>query len=119
LSEEVCGQKLQEALNKGNALMNESGEPLFAFRFHQFLAAGGTVYSTLEPSADRQLRPLAVLSRVTPSLKVMGLRRTRRPSSSSSPKVCSIHAASGLRVKPSRPTGTSTAAPKAGPSCHL
>jgi superfamily II DNA/RNA helicase len=52
---EVCAQKLQEALNKGNALVNESGEPLFAFRFHQFLAAGGTVYVTLEPSADRQL----------------------------------------------------------------
>ncbi len=55
LSEQVCGQKLQEVLNKGNALLNESGEPLFAFRFHQFLAAGGTVYATLEPSGTRQL----------------------------------------------------------------
>jgi very-short-patch-repair endonuclease len=55
LGKEVCAQKLQEALTKGNALVNESGEPLFAFRFHQFLAAGGTVYATLEPSADRQL----------------------------------------------------------------
>jgi ATP-dependent helicase YprA (DUF1998 family)/very-short-patch-repair endonuclease len=55
LNKDLCAQKLQEALNKGNSLLNESGEPLFAFRLHQFLAAGGTVYATLAPSTDRQL----------------------------------------------------------------
>jgi hypothetical protein len=42
-------------LEAGNKLRNESGEPIFAFRLHQFLAAGGTVYSTLEPPATRKL----------------------------------------------------------------
>lgn len=55
LPEDACAGKLREALGKGNALKNESGEPLFAFRLHQFLAAGGTVYATLEPSAERHL----------------------------------------------------------------
>ena len=35
----------------------------------------------------------------TPSLKLIGLRRTRRPSSSSSPKAFSVHAASGDWMK--------------------
>lgn len=52
---EPCEQRLKELLAAGNQLKNESGEPLFAFRLHQFLAAGGTVYSTLESSAARQL----------------------------------------------------------------
>jgi ATP-dependent helicase YprA (DUF1998 family) len=55
LSVDVCAEKLREALAKGNALKTESGEPLFAFRLHQFLAAGGTVYATLEPPGARQL----------------------------------------------------------------
>jgi hypothetical protein len=30
---------------------------LFAFRLHQFLAAGGTVYGTLQKPADRKFSP--------------------------------------------------------------
>lgn len=55
LPEEICRSKLQEVLNVGNKLRNDSDEPLFAFRFHQFLAAGGTVYATLEASSRCQL----------------------------------------------------------------
>jgi len=55
LPEETCTSKLKEVLTVGNSLRNESEEPLFAFRFHQFLAAGGTVYSTLEPPEQRKL----------------------------------------------------------------
>lgn len=55
LPEETCTSKLKEVLTVGNSLRNESEEPLFAFRFHQFLAAGGTVYSTLEAPEQRKL----------------------------------------------------------------
>lgn len=51
--ETTCADKLRHLLALGNSLKNEMGEPLFAFRLHQFLAAGGTLYSTLE-SADKR-----------------------------------------------------------------
>ena len=52
LSVETCEAKLRDLLAAGNGLRNETGEPLFAFRLHQFLAAGGTVYATLEPPGE-------------------------------------------------------------------
>lgn len=52
---EICDAKLKAMLEAGNELRNESGEPLFAFRLHQFLAAGGTVYATMQPPNDRKL----------------------------------------------------------------
>jgi hypothetical protein len=52
---ETCNQKLKAMLEAGNLFKNESGEPLFAFRLHQFLAAGGTVYATLDPPAKRKM----------------------------------------------------------------
>lgn len=55
LPREACNTKLKAMLEVGNKLRNESGEPLFAFRLHQFLAAGGTVYATLEPASERRL----------------------------------------------------------------
>ncbi len=55
VSRDICNAKLKSMLEVGNKLRNESGEPLFAFRLHQFLAAGGTVYATLEPPSERRL----------------------------------------------------------------
>ncbi len=43
---------LQQWLQQGNRLTVDE-EPVFAFRLHQFLAGGGTVYSTLETPAAR------------------------------------------------------------------
>jgi ATP-dependent helicase YprA (DUF1998 family) len=54
LPREQCEAKLRELLEAGNEMKTESGDPLFAFRLHQFLAAGGTVYATLEPPDKRQ-----------------------------------------------------------------
>jgi hypothetical protein len=51
---EPCEAKLRELLAAGNGFNTDSGDPLFAFRLHQFLAAGGTVYATLQPSDKRQ-----------------------------------------------------------------
>ena len=53
LDEPTCTDKLRQLLASGNALRNDMAEPVFAFRLHQFLAAGGTVYATLE-SADKR-----------------------------------------------------------------
>ena len=47
----ACSEKLRSLLALGNRLRTEAGEPVFAFRLHQFLAAGGTVYATWESSA--------------------------------------------------------------------
>jgi superfamily II DNA/RNA helicase len=52
LPEEKCAVRLRQVLEMGNRLPG-FGQPLFPFRLHQFLAAGGTVYATLEPSRIR------------------------------------------------------------------
>jgi superfamily II DNA/RNA helicase len=55
LDESTCAAKLKDVLATGNMLRNEMGEPVFAFRLHQFLAAGGTVYATLQSADERYL----------------------------------------------------------------
>lgn len=55
LDESTCAAKLTELLATGNNLRNDMGEPIFAFRLHQFLAAGGTLYATLESGDKRYL----------------------------------------------------------------
>ena len=52
---EECRTKLRALLTIGNATPNEEGDPLFAFRLHQFLAGGGAVYAGLRPEADRHI----------------------------------------------------------------
>ena len=53
--EPACADRLQSLLSVGNRIQTEYGEPVFAFRLHQFLAAGGTVYATLELASSRYL----------------------------------------------------------------
>jgi hypothetical protein len=55
LTEEACIQRLKALLDLGNRVRDEDGEPAFAFRLHQFLSGGGSLYATLEPSAGRYL----------------------------------------------------------------
>lgn len=55
LDEVICRDRLQEIINIGNTLTNESGDRLFAFRLHQFLAGGGAVHSTIEPTEKRHV----------------------------------------------------------------
>jgi ATP-dependent helicase YprA (DUF1998 family) len=55
LDESGCAAKVREVLATGNSLRNDMGEPIFAFRLHQFLAAGGTLYATLESVNKRYL----------------------------------------------------------------
>ena len=53
LPTETCRASLKAILDAGNAAEQRPGEPVFAFRLHQFLASGGSVYTTLE-APDRR-----------------------------------------------------------------
>ncbi len=53
----ACEQSLRAVLDAGNAAESGRGEePLFAFRLHQWLASGASIYSTLTPAAERDFR---------------------------------------------------------------
>src|SRR5690606_4441316 len=46
---------IEQALLTGSRLKAPNGRPLFAFRLHQFLSKGDTIYASLEPEATRYL----------------------------------------------------------------
>ena len=49
LAPERCAEQLKAVFEAGNQVALPSGEPVFAFRLHQFLASGGSVHATIEP----------------------------------------------------------------------
>lgn len=51
----TCEQKLQELLLAGSGTRDERGRALFAFKLHQFVGKGDTVYVTLESPDTRYL----------------------------------------------------------------
>ncbi len=51
----VCEQKLQELLLAGSRARDPQGRSLFAFKLHQFIGKGDTVYTTLESPQTRHL----------------------------------------------------------------
>lgn len=55
VDESVCQEKLQELLLAGSQARDPQGRSLFAFKLHQFIGKGDTVYTTLEPPAKRFL----------------------------------------------------------------
>jgi len=56
LTPERCEQAIRAILGEGaRARDPETGRPLFAFRLHQFLSKGDTVYVSVEPEATRHL----------------------------------------------------------------
>lgn len=50
-----CAEAIQNALMAGSAAKNTMGRPLFAFRLHQFLSKGDTVYVSIEDEATRHI----------------------------------------------------------------
>ena len=56
LSTGQCAIRLREVLEAGNEAMLEDGNPVFAFRLHQWLSSGNSVYATLEPPDTREFR---------------------------------------------------------------
>ncbi|MGI8643397.1 MAG: helicase-related protein, partial [Thermomicrobiales bacterium] len=57
LPELLCRERLKATLDAGNAVRSPSGDPLFAFRLHQFLASGSSIYATIEHPDSCQLTP--------------------------------------------------------------
>ena len=55
LSLELCTERLHAILEAGNKARFESEEPVFAFRLHQFLSSGSSVFTTLESLETRDL----------------------------------------------------------------
>ena len=53
LPDQQCYRALRAILDAGNAANQRPGEPVFAFRLHQFLSSGGSVYATLETPEAR------------------------------------------------------------------
>ncbi len=54
--ENLCLEKIKEALLAGSRIVRpDSGKPVFAFKLHQFLSKGDTVYATLEPEEKRYI----------------------------------------------------------------
>ncbi|MCD6520501.1 MAG: DUF1998 domain-containing protein, partial [Anaerolineae bacterium] len=52
---EHCQSYLTQVFSLGSRLRTPTGEPAFAFKLHQFISQGGTVYATLEPPKQRLL----------------------------------------------------------------
>jgi len=50
-----CEAAIRATLLSGNQIKTSSGFPFFAFRLHQFISRGGTVYASLESEADRYI----------------------------------------------------------------
>ena len=51
-----CYDAIQNALMKGSRVRHpDNGRPLFAFRLHQFLSKGDTLYVSMEPEDDRYI----------------------------------------------------------------
>jgi len=55
LDPDLCAARLKAVLEAGSNVRTETGDPLFAFRLHQFLASGSSVYATIEPPEERLL----------------------------------------------------------------
>ena len=54
--EDQCEKAIQRTLHAGSRARDpKSGRPLFAFRLHQFLSKGDTVYVTLEDENTRHI----------------------------------------------------------------
>jgi ATP-dependent helicase YprA (DUF1998 family) len=53
--EDTCTEQLRGLLLTGSKVRDPGGRPLFAFKLHQFIGKGDTVYTTLESAATRYL----------------------------------------------------------------
>ena len=54
LSWEQCSERLRGVLDAGNQAKTDGGQPVLAFRLHQWLSSGSSVYATLEEASNRE-----------------------------------------------------------------
>jgi len=53
---DLCAEQIESQLLIGNSVLQENGVfPVFAFRLHQFLSRGDTIYASLETEVERYL----------------------------------------------------------------
>ena len=55
VDQELCAPQIQENLLTGYSSRDEHGRPIFAFRLHQFVSKGESVYASPEPEAERHV----------------------------------------------------------------
>ncbi len=55
IDKEQCEKRLKDALLAGYDVKKPNGKPVFAFKLHQFLSKGDTVYATIEPEDTRSI----------------------------------------------------------------
>lgn len=55
LERDTCEKRLREMLLLGAAVKTPDGSPAFAFKLHQFIAQGGSIYATLGRFEDRAI----------------------------------------------------------------
>ncbi len=55
VDEAVCESRLKQVLIAGSGIMKKNGKPVFAFKLHQFISKGDTVYATIEPEDTRAI----------------------------------------------------------------
>ncbi|MFN3336062.1 MAG: DEAD/DEAH box helicase, partial [Thermomicrobium sp.] len=51
---QLCRERLQELLELASRLRGPDGQPVFAFKLHQFISQSHPLYATLEPAAQRR-----------------------------------------------------------------
>ncbi|NOZ28512.1 MAG: DEAD/DEAH box helicase [Chloroflexi bacterium] len=51
----TCRSYLEDMFRLGSRVRTPEGDPVFAFKLHQFISQGGSVYATLEPHGRRHL----------------------------------------------------------------
>ncbi len=51
----VCAEAIEDQLMLGNAISQPNGFPVFAFRLHQFISRGDTVYASLDDEESRYI----------------------------------------------------------------
>ena len=51
---QLCRARLQELLELASQLRGPDGQPVFAFKLHQFISQSHPLYATLEPAAQRR-----------------------------------------------------------------
>ena len=56
LPAEQCMRQLRAVLEAGNEAEADEGHPIFAFRLHQWLSSGNSIYATLEAPDIRECR---------------------------------------------------------------